>query len=190
MCLFSKIEWNFVAASCHACTGVCIGIDRCERRRCSQTQKKHWSGRLASQSINSAECKMHYSIAVVCEPLVDDTYSFHSPKLRPIQCWQKRERPPQWFGHKHIWAAHTGMPTHCSQRTLQNNLYDFSLELERIINCSICWRMVTHWTAGDNLLADFFLFVFFLFFFSFGSAVVLCARHAPSFGRIHTYCLR
>lgn len=86
MCLFSKIERNFVAAPCHACTGVCNSIDRCERRRCLHThrrKKRHSSGRPANRSIRQ-NAKCHYSIAMVCEPLVDDIYSLHSPKLRPI----------------------------------------------------------------------------------------------------------
>lgn len=52
------------------------------------------------------------------------------------------------------------------------------MELEGIINCSMCWRMVTHWLAGDNLLAE--IFVCFLLFMIFFSVLLLyCVVCAP-----------
>lgn len=140
MCLFSKIEKNLVVVPwcvyrCASHWPVNGGVV------CTHTHthlNKRSFVRPANRSIRLNEkCIIQSPLVCVCASCWRHIFLSHSPNEAG-----KSESDINSEAAINTWSSHTGMPTHITTNAHNNNnLYDFSMELEEIINCSMCWRL-------------------------------------------------
>lgn len=125
MCLFSEIEWNFVAVVCHAMrVQVCIIVDdRWTEALFARTHtnthqtKNHLSDRPIDQFGHNEKCIIQSPLMCVCLLCWRDIFIFFRSPIEPfISSWmlakkQSSSDSKQRFGHKHMvfarWDANT-----------------------------------------------------------------------------------